>query len=121
MRLPIVLVLALNGPPVLHAPGLRLLLLQLSQPYFAAWRPWRNTNNHEGEGGFLLLAEELKLIDHVLIDNHASLREDFIGGDVVGNIIGVVTQLGSAGLAGLIALVVVFWLFRHQSRFDDAV
>ena len=45
----------------------------------------------------------------------------FIGGDVVGNIIGVVTQLGSAGLAGLIALVVVFWLFRHQSRFDDAV
>ena len=45
----------------------------------------------------------------------------FIGGDVVGNIIGVVTQLGSAGLAGLIALVVVFWLFRHQNRFDDAV
>ena len=45
----------------------------------------------------------------------------FIGGDVVGNIIGVVTQLGSAGLTGLIALVVVVWLFRHQSRFDDAL
>ena len=45
----------------------------------------------------------------------------FVGGDVVGNIIGVVTQLGSAGLAGLIALVVVIWLFRHQSRFDDAL
>ena len=43
----------------------------------------------------------------------------FVGGDVVGNIIGVVTQLGNAGLAGLIALAVVFWLFRHQNRFDD--
>ena len=45
----------------------------------------------------------------------------FVGGDVVGNIIGVVTQLGNAGLIGLIALVVVVWLFRHQSRFDDAL
>ena len=45
----------------------------------------------------------------------------FVGGDVVGNIIGIVNQLGNAGLAGLIALVVVVWLFRHQNRFDDAV
>ena len=43
----------------------------------------------------------------------------FIGGDVVGNIVGEVNQLGGAGLAGLIALAVIFWLFRHQSRFDD--
>ena len=43
----------------------------------------------------------------------------FIGGDVVGNIIGVVSQLGNAGLTGLIALVIVVWLFRHQSRLDD--
>ena len=43
----------------------------------------------------------------------------FIVGDVVGNIVGVVNQLGGAGLAGLIALAVIFWLFRHQSRFDD--
>ena len=43
----------------------------------------------------------------------------FIGGDVVGNIIGVVSQLGNSGLAGLIALVIVVWLFRHQSRLDD--
>jgi hypothetical protein len=43
----------------------------------------------------------------------------FIGGDVVGNILGLITQLGNAGLAGLIALAVVFWLFRHQNRFDD--
>jgi hypothetical protein len=45
----------------------------------------------------------------------------FIGGDVVGNILGVINQLGSAGLAGLIALAIVFWLFRHQNRFDDAL
>ena len=43
----------------------------------------------------------------------------FVGGDVVGNIIGVVTQLGNAGLIGLIALAIVVWLFRHQNRFDD--
>ena len=45
----------------------------------------------------------------------------FVGGDVIGNIIGVVTQLGNAGLIGLIALVIVVWLLRHQSRFDDAL
>ena len=45
----------------------------------------------------------------------------FIGGDVVGNIIGVISQLGNAGITGLIALVIVVWLFRHQNRFDDAV
>ena len=45
----------------------------------------------------------------------------FVGGDVIGNIIGVVTQLGNAGLTGLIALVIVVWLFRHQNRFDDAL
>ena len=45
----------------------------------------------------------------------------FVGGDVIGNIIGIVNQLGNAGLAGLIALVVVIWLFRHQNRFDDAL
>ena len=45
----------------------------------------------------------------------------FVGGDVIGNIIGVVTQLGNAGLIGLIALVIVVWLFRHQNRFDDAL
>ena len=45
----------------------------------------------------------------------------FIGGDVVGNIVCIVNQLGNAGLAGLIALVVIFWLFRHQKHFDDAL
>lgn len=33
-------------------------------------------------------------------------------GDVVGNITALVTQLGSAGLAGLISLGVILWLFQ---------
>jgi len=34
-------------------------------------------------------------------------------GDVVGNITSLVQQLGSAGLAGLISLGVVLWLFNR--------
>jgi len=33
-------------------------------------------------------------------------------GDVVGNITTLISQLGSAGLSGLIALGVVLWLFQ---------
>lgn len=35
-------------------------------------------------------------------------------GDVVGNITGLVSALGSAGLAGLISLGVVLWLFQKR-------
>lgn len=38
----------------------------------------------------------------------------FFGG-VVTNIIGLVTELGKNGLAGLIAVVVIFWLFSRRS------
>lgn len=34
--------------------------------------------------------------------------------DVVGNIIGLINQFGEAGLAGLIALGVVLWLFQGR-------
>jgi hypothetical protein len=37
----------------------------------------------------------------------------FVGGDIVSNIMGVVTQLGSAGLVGLITVGILVWLFRH--------
>lgn len=36
-------------------------------------------------------------------------------GNVTGNIVTLVTDLGKAGLAGLIALGVVLWLFSHRS------
>jgi hypothetical protein len=35
-------------------------------------------------------------------------------GDVVGNITALVTTLGSAGLAGLISLGVIMWLFQNR-------
>jgi hypothetical protein len=35
-------------------------------------------------------------------------------GDVVGNITNLVSQLGGAGLSGLIALGVVLWLFQNR-------
>jgi len=38
----------------------------------------------------------------------------FFGG-VVANIIGLVAQLGSNGLVGLIVLGVILWLFSHRS------
>jgi hypothetical protein len=35
-------------------------------------------------------------------------------GNVVGNITGLVTELGNAGLAGLISLGVVLWLIQNR-------
>ena len=43
----------------------------------------------------------------------------FIGGDIIGNITGLITSVGNAGLAGILTVAVIFWLFRHQSKFDD--
>ena len=40
----------------------------------------------------------------------------FVGGDIVGNISGLVAQLGSNGLVGLVTLGILLWLFRH---FDE--
>ncbi len=39
---------------------------------------------------------------------------DFLPGDVVGNIMEVVDKLGDGGLAGLIALGIVIWLFWRR-------
>ena len=40
----------------------------------------------------------------------------FVGGDIVGNISGLVAQLGSGGLVGLITVGILVWLFSH---FDE--
>tara|TARA_Y100000296_G_scaffold77236_1_gene98681 strand:- start:266 stop:499 length:234 start_codon:yes stop_codon:yes gene_type:complete len=40
----------------------------------------------------------------------------FVGGDIVGNISGLVASLGSNGLVGLITVGILLWLFRH---FDE--
>ena len=38
----------------------------------------------------------------------------FLGGDVIGTVIGIVAQLGSAGLVGLIAAVLLWKLFSKD-------
>jgi hypothetical protein len=36
-------------------------------------------------------------------------------GDVVGNIIGLVSSLGSSGLVGLVAAATLYWLFTKKA------
>ena len=38
----------------------------------------------------------------------------FLGMDVVGNIVGIVSSLGSQGLVGLVALAVLYWCFNKD-------
>ena len=40
----------------------------------------------------------------------------FVGGDVVGNITSLIGSLGQQGLVGLIALLVIVYLFQRQPR-----
>lgn len=60
------------------------------------------------EIGLMLLA--LAIVAAILVG--PSLP--FFGG-VVGNLMGVVGDLGKNGLVGLIALGVILWLFSHRS------
>jgi hypothetical protein len=39
----------------------------------------------------------------------------FLGGDVIGTIIGIVSQLGDAGLVGLISAAVLWKLLSHDA------
>jgi hypothetical protein len=38
----------------------------------------------------------------------------FIGGDIIGTITGIVAQLGSAGLVGLIAAAILYKIFNKD-------
>ena len=38
----------------------------------------------------------------------------FVPVDVIGNIQGLVTSLGSAGLVGLITVGVIYWIFKND-------
>jgi|TARA_B100001964_G_scaffold144886_1_gene159572 hypothetical protein len=39
----------------------------------------------------------------------------FVTGDIVGNLIGLIQQLGDGGLVGLIAIGIILWLFQRRS------
>ncbi len=60
------------------------------------------------EIGISLLA--LAIVASLLV---GSSKMSFLG-DVVGNITALVSTLGSSGLAGLISLGVVLWLFNRK-------
>ena len=68
--------------------------------------------------GFLRTATELGLL---LVALAVVLRilfgtaVPFVGGDVVGNITGLIASLGQQGLVGLIALLVIVYLFQRRS------
>ena len=38
----------------------------------------------------------------------------FIGGNIVGNLTGLIGSLGSNGLVGLIALAVIIWIYQRR-------
>lgn len=60
------------------------------------------------EVGMLLIA--IGIVLQILFGRQV----DFLPGDIVGNIISVVDKLGDGGLAGLIALGIVIWLFWRR-------
>ncbi len=39
----------------------------------------------------------------------------FVGGDVVGNLLGIVTTLGDGGLVGLIAVAIIIYLINKNA------
>ena len=39
----------------------------------------------------------------------------FVGGDVVGNLLGIVSTLGDGGLVGLIAVAIIIYLINKNS------
>ncbi len=62
------------------------------------------------ELGLLLIA--IGIVVQILFGRDVA----FLPGDIVGNIINVVDNLGAAGLAGVIALGIIVWLFwRHKA------
>ena len=37
----------------------------------------------------------------------------FVGSDIIMNMMAMISSMGNQGLVGLLALGIVFWLFRH--------
>lgn len=60
------------------------------------------------EVGLLLIA--LGIVLQVLLGS----KMMFLG-DVVGNLTGMIAQLGQNGLVGLIAIAIILWLFAKRS------
>ena len=67
--------------------------------------------------GFLRTATELGLLLvalAVVMQILFGAAVPFVGGNVVGNITGLIASLGQQGLGGLIALLVIVYLFQRR-------
>ncbi len=62
------------------------------------------------ELGLLLVA--LAVVMQILFGSSVP----FVGGDVVGNITALIGSLGQQGLVGLLALLVIVYLFQRRDR-----
>ena len=62
------------------------------------------------EVGMLLIA--IGIVLQILFGRQV----DFLPGDIVDNIIKIVDKLGDGGLAGLIALGIIIWLFWRRKN-----
>tara|TARA_A100001037_G_scaffold302752_1_gene335122 strand:- start:1107 stop:1349 length:243 start_codon:yes stop_codon:yes gene_type:complete len=60
------------------------------------------------ELGLLLIA--LAIVLQILFGRGV----EFLGGDVVGNLIELIQALGNNGLVGLIAVAIILWLFAKR-------
>ncbi len=60
------------------------------------------------ELGLLLVA--LSIVAQILVGDNLGFF-----GDVVGNLIAIINQLGDNGLVGLIAIAIILWLFAKRS------
>jgi len=63
-------------------------------------------------GGIGLMLIPLALILQVLFGNNSV----FLGSAVVDNLMGIIRDLGGAGLVGLIALAIILYLFRGMAK-----
>ena len=60
------------------------------------------------EVGLVLIA--LGIVLQILFGSSVA----FIGGNIVGNLTGLIGALGSNGLVGLIALAVIIWIYQRR-------
>ncbi len=63
-------------------------------------------------GGIGLMLIPLALILQVLFGQNV----EFLDGTIVNNLMGLIRDLGNAGLVGLIALAILLYLFRGMSK-----
>ena len=78
------------------------------------------------EAGEQVVVYDLKYdltIPNIVLNEDQINQIIFVGGDIVGNLLGIVSTLGDGGLVGLIAVAIILYLINknsaQRSRDDD--